>query len=166
MNEYKRDENIVFEFYIDGYFGISHRIIIVPKGDTYQVTHNRYENSSTSQEKQDIEAGENNSRRSAESFQVWKVAHWTEFLQRVTECGIADWNDAYQDMTIMDGTGWDIFCKFDDGRFIESGGSNAFPEEFGRLNKTLHRYIAADIVWRKNPAVDRNHQTKNAISIL
>ncbi len=56
---------------------------------------------------------------------------WRAFWDAARRAGVHRWRHDYVAEGVMDGAGWDLRIV-SDGRTIESSGSNAYPDEFGR----------------------------------
>lgn len=56
---------------------------------------------------------------------------WTAFWAAADEAGVGRWREQYFAEGVVDGSGWSLRIVAD-GRVIDSGGSNAYPDERGR----------------------------------
>ncbi len=69
---------------------------------------------------------------------------WLQFWEELEATGAWNWKKSYEDdVIIMDGTSWGVEIKKPGRRKIDSGGSNAFPdeEEFKGFEKALRRLL-------------------------
>ncbi len=69
---------------------------------------------------------------------------WLQFWEELEAAGAWNWKKSYEDeVRIMDGTSWGVEIKKPGRRKIDSGGSNAFPdeEEFKAFTKALSRLL-------------------------
>lgn len=55
-------------------------------------------------------------------------ARWMRFWKEIDRTGIWGWDATYDDLGIIDGTGWSIHIKHGSCE-VESHGHNAYPEE-------------------------------------
>lgn len=66
-----------------------------------------------------------------------------EVAERLTQlfgdCGISSWKRHYkpEGYMVKDGEGWDLALELDDGSVFKSEGSNAWPENFEKLEEGL-----------------------------
>lgn len=54
---------------------------------------------------------------------------------------VMDWQEAYNDSTILDGTQWELKLTFDDRESVKSVGSNAFPALYDDLLELFTPYF-------------------------
>jgi len=78
---------------------------------------------------------------------------WKEFSQSLEQLKVWDWKESYQDHDILDGTQWSLLVRTT--RYlmvnkpapyleIDTGGSNAYPENFNGLIKSFNKLINND----------------------
>ena len=68
---------------------------------------------------------------------------WNEFLESVERLDVASWEESYNDSSILDGTQWHLKIKTESSE-IDTGGSNAYPENFNGLIKSFNKLINND----------------------
>jgi hypothetical protein len=56
---------------------------------------------------------------------------WRKFSASADAAGVHRWQPRYMAEGVIDGSGWSLLIA-DDGRRVESQGSNAFPDRQGR----------------------------------
>ncbi|SDJ61876.1 hypothetical protein [Alkalibacterium thalassium] len=67
----------------------------------------------------------------------WMVIKTTLFY----DLFVMDWQEAYNDPTILDGTQWELKLTFDDRESVKSVGSNAFPALYDDLLELFTPYF-------------------------
>ena len=68
---------------------------------------------------------------------------WNIFLESIDRLGVASWEQSYNDPSILDGTQWHLQIKTESSE-IDTGGSNAYPENFNGLIKSFNKLINND----------------------
>ncbi len=80
---------------------------------------------------------------------IYFEKEWKEFCVNFLDM-VGSWKkESYVDYGILDGTQWSLVVTTYDLKEIRIGGSNKFPNNFGKLRKlmlpyTLHRYKEED----------------------
>lgn len=62
---------------------------------------------------------------------VPNTQQWTAFWAAADAAGVARWRERYFAEGVVDGVGWSLRIVAD-GRAVDSGGANAYPDERGR----------------------------------
>ena len=68
---------------------------------------------------------------------------WNKFLESIVRLDVAHWKRSYMDPSILDGTQWHLQIKTESSE-IDTGGSNAYPENFNGLIKSFNKLINND----------------------
>ena len=61
-----------------------------------------------------------------------------KFLKRFSLINVEKWKEDYLNKNVLDGYQWGLKVTYNDGTQKISGGSNAYPKEFGRLKKLFN----------------------------
>ena len=69
----------------------------------------------------------------------------SKLTQLFAACGVSNWKRHYEPegYVVLDGEGWDLKLTFKDGSFFRTGGENAWPEEFDKLEDGLMELFAS-----------------------
>ena len=65
---------------------------------------------------------------------------WLEFSKSLKRLDVANWKRSYMDPSILDGTQWHLQIKTESSE-IDTGGSNAYPENFNGLITSINKLI-------------------------
>ena len=65
---------------------------------------------------------------------------WNKFLESIERLDVLNWKESYIDPSISDGTEW-LFQIRTESFEIETGGSNAYPENFNGLIMSINKLI-------------------------
>ena len=68
---------------------------------------------------------------------------WNKFLESIVRLDVSNWKGNYMDPSILDGTQWHLQIKTESSE-IDTGGSNAYPENFNGLIKSFNKLINND----------------------
>ena len=68
---------------------------------------------------------------------------WKEFHDSLDKIGVWNWEERYDDSSILDGTSWLFEVTYKD-KSIESSGSNSFPKRFNDLIDAIRKLIKED----------------------
>ena len=71
------------------------------------------------------------------------IEEWNKFLESIERLDVLNWKESYIDPSISDGTQW-LFQIRTESFEIETGGSNAYPENFNGLIKSFNMLINND----------------------
>ena len=68
------------------------------------------------------------------------IEEWNKFLESIERLDVLNWKESYIDPSILDGTQW-LFQIRTESFEIETGGSNAYPENFNGLIMSINKLI-------------------------
>jgi hypothetical protein len=68
---------------------------------------------------------------------------WLDFSKSLDRLDVVNWKERYMDPSILDGTQWNLLVVTDSFE-IDTGGSNAYPENFDEFIKTINRLISEE----------------------
>lgn len=66
---------------------------------------------------------------------------WVNFSQELDNLKIWEWEEAYYNFDILDGTQWEITIIYDSNKKIISNGSNEYPKDFDKFLKSVSKLI-------------------------
>ena len=69
--------------------------------------------------------------------------NWLEFSHNLEKLNVLGWDKSYHDPSILDGTQWSLLVLTESYE-IDTGGSNAYPDNFDELIKTINRLISQE----------------------
>ena len=68
---------------------------------------------------------------------------WLDFSKSLDRLDVVNWKVRYLDPSILDGTQWSLLVATESFE-IDTGGSNAYPENFDEFIKTINRLISEE----------------------
>ena len=71
------------------------------------------------------------------------IEEWSKFLESIERLDVLKWKESYIDPSISDGTEW-LFQIRTESFEIDTGGTNAYPENFNGLIKSFNILINND----------------------
>jgi len=84
------------------------------------------------------------------------IEEWNKFLESIERLNVSNWKESYIDTSILDGTQW-LFQIRTESFEIDTGGSNAYPENFNGLIMSINNLIPLPCFTLGNPiCVDIN----------
>lgn len=70
---------------------------------------------------------------------------WLAFIEELTSLEVTCWKDKYYDNDICDGTQWELVIRFPHRNKISKCGSNEYPPYWNKLVKIIKKYIDENI---------------------
>ena len=68
------------------------------------------------------------------------IEEWSKFLESIERLDVLKWKESYIDPSISDGTEW-LFQIRTESFEIDTGGTNAYPENFNGLITSINKLI-------------------------
>ncbi|SCY69988.1 ADP-ribosylglycohydrolase [Lachnospiraceae bacterium XBB2008] len=69
---------------------------------------------------------------------------WETFIEALNAIHVETWKDSYEDLSILDGTQWDLTLEYDDSTKRVISGSNDYPDNYVDLILLLNRVTGGD----------------------
>lgn len=126
---------VSFDFYVGGYFGTSHHLIIKDRNVKYWATNNSSYDNKSSDDLNEVKVLELKFNKKTYDY----------FLFSLAESRIDSWKVEYIQENVYDGTQWHLILELKNGNVIEKHGSNAYPIRWEKFIRVLQRFINKDI---------------------
>lgn len=143
--KYEKDSIRAFDFFVGGFFGISHFVYLDGKRKKKLIKYVRTPGGFPIDLKRQIPREYYEMDGVVIKETEWTIEHWYNFIDEIASCKVNNWKDNYSNNLILDGTQWHIEIKLPHRQKIYKSGSNAYPPAWKKFIKVMQKYIDKDI---------------------
>ncbi|MBS4025234.1 MAG: hypothetical protein KGZ96_06110 [Clostridia bacterium] len=140
-----KDSIRAFEFFVGGYFGISHFVYIDGRRKNKLLKYLLTPGGFYIDIKKSIPPEYYKMEDVVIKETKWSDERWYNFIDEIAACEVDCWKDQYSDNMICDGTQWSLDIKLPKRQKIHKSGSNAYPPNWKKFIKILRKYIDENI---------------------